>query len=139
MRITRESAFAGIVRVLAERSTCTRKHVGALIVRDKRIIATGYNGSPSGLPHCEDVGCLVGPDGGCLRTIHAEQNSIAFASRYGIATDGAELWTSVAPCLPCAKLIINAGIRRVVYLEDYRDHSGLELLSAARVETAFQR
>jgi dCMP deaminase len=107
--------------------------VGAVIARDGRIISTGYVGAPSGLPHCLDVGCQTGPDGGCTRTVHAEANAIAVASRYGTRTNGAVLYCTHGPCNPCAKLIINAGILRVAYEHAYRDGSGTALLIQAGV------
>lgn len=132
-RISRETAFARIVRTLEERSTCTRRKVGALIVLEGRILSTGYAGSPAGLGHCLELGCLVGPDGGCQRTIHAEANAIAFAAHHGIALKGGELWCSLTPCLSCAKLIVNSGISRVHALEEYRDAAGVELLQSAKI------
>lgn len=137
MRITREEMLHEIVLSVSKRSTCTRRSVGAIIVRDGRILSMGYNGAPSGLPHCLDVGCLMNsePGGGCSRTQHAEANAIAFAARHGIVTSGTHLWTSVSPCLSCAKLIINAGIERVVCIEPYRDDSGLKLLTSAGIQT----
>ena len=122
-RISRDEMLAQMVRLVAQRSTCQRRQVGALIVREGRILATGYVGSPVGRPHCLDVGCLTGPDGGCLLTLHAESNVIAFAARHGITVNGADLWCSLTPCLPCAKLILNSGIKRLFYLERYRDDS----------------
>lgn len=132
-RISRESMLSQMVQIAAERSTCLRRKVGSLIVLDGRILSTGYAGSARGLPHCLDVGCLVGPDGGCLRTIHAEMNAIAFAARYGIRVEGADLWCSLTPCLACAKLIINSGIKRLIALDDYRDTSGSHLLNDAGI------
>lgn len=132
-RISREEMFAEIVQSVAKRSTCSRRRVGALIVRDGRILSTGYNGAPSGLPHCLDAGCIIGPDGGCIRTQHAEANAIAYAARAGISTDGAQLYTTISPCLACAKVIINAGIMEVTSLIAYRDHSGIDLLQDAGV------
>lgn len=132
-RITRRDMLSDIARVVSRRSTCPRKSVGAIIVREGRVLSMGYNGTPSGLPHCHDVGCLVGPDGGCTRAQHAEANAIAFAARHGIATNGAELWTTLSPCPSCAKLIINAGITDVYFMEQYRLREGLDLLVSAKV------
>jgi len=134
MRISREETLSQIVKTVALRTTCPRRAVGALIVREGRILSTGYNGSPAGLAHCYDVGCLVGPNGGCIRTVHAEINAIAFAARVGIAVHLATLWTTVAPCLACAKLIINSGITEVISIEEYRDSAGRDLLEEARVK-----
>lgn len=127
-RIPREEMFMRMAELLAERSTCTRAKVGALLVRDNHIISTGYVGAPSGADHCLDVGCLIGPHGGCIRTVHAESNVLAFACKEGICTKGSTLYVTLSPCLDCAKQLINAGIERVVYLTQYRDISGIQLL-----------
>ncbi len=112
--------FMGITLEVARRSTCNRAQVGAIIVRDKRILTTGYNGSPTGLPHCTEAGCLI-VNGHCVRTLHAEQNAIIQAALHGVSTDGATIYVTHQPCLICAKMIINAGISRVVYGGDYPD------------------
>jgi len=114
--------------VWSKRGTCNRKAVGAVISRDTRIVATGYVGSPPGEPHCLDAGCLIGPSGGCERTQHAEANAIAFAARNGIRIGGCEMYTTLSPCLPCAKLILAAGIDKLFYLVQYRDNAGLDYL-----------
>ncbi|MCO5760313.1 MAG: deaminase [Chromatiaceae bacterium] len=116
------------------RSTCERNNVGALIVLDGRPLSVGYNGAPAGLAHCQDIGCLIDSSGGCIRTQHAEANAIAWAARKGIAVEGATLYVTLSPCLPCAKLIINAGIARVVYLSPYRDSTGVDYLRMAGVQ-----
>lgn len=126
-----------IAQILAMRGTCRRAKVGAVIVKDNRIISTGYVGSPAGMPHCTDVGCEFGPDGGCIRTAHAEANAVAFAAKNGISVDGATLYCTLSSCYTCAKLIINAGIKHVVYLHDYRDTKGVNLLQAAGVEVRY--
>jgi dCMP deaminase len=129
--------LAQMVGIAAQRSTCIRKQVGALIVLDGRILSTGYAGAPKGLPHCLDVGCIINSvDGGCMRTAHAESNAIAFAARHGIRVEGADLWCSLTPCLMCAKLLVNSGIRQVFALQTYRDSSGIELLHAAKIEVS---
>lgn len=128
-RITRDQMLMEMAISASKRSTCARKHVGAILAVEGRPISVGYAGAPSGLPHCLDHGCLPGPDGGCIRTQHAEANAIAFAARKGIATEGATLYTTVSPCLACAKLIINAGIIEVMYLDLYRNREGLDLFS----------
>jgi dCMP deaminase len=133
-RISRDTMLATILETVSLRSTCTRAKVGALIVLDGRILSTGYAGSPSHLPHCLDVGCLPGIDSGCTRTIHAEQNVIAFAARHGIKVEGADLWCTYSPCLMCAKLIINSGIKRAYYVKRYRIVDGLDLLEEAGIE-----
>lgn len=119
--------------ITSSRGTCTRASVGCVIAKDGRIISTGYVGAPSGLPHCTAVGCEPGPDGGCIRTVHAEANAIAFGARHGISTDGADLYCTHSPCASCAKLIINAGIVRVVYEHEYRIRGGINLLRMAGV------
>lgn len=113
--------------VVSQRATCLRRKVGAVIVRDKRILTTGYNGSPPGMPHCTDVGCQI-VEGHCIRTIHAEQNAIAQAALHGISTQGATIYVSAAPCINCAKLLIAAGVERVVYADKYTDSYGEEIL-----------
>lgn len=132
-RISRDQMLMEMAITASKRSTCSRKHVGAIIARDGRVISIGYAGAPSGMPHCMDHGCLQGADGGCIRTQHAEANAIAFAARKGIATERATLYTTVSPCLVCAKLIINAGIEQVWYLERYRKTEGINLLSEAEI------
>ena len=106
--------FLGIAREVATRSTCPRAQVGAVIVRDKRIIATGYNGSAPLEPHCSDVGCLV-VDDHCVRTIHAEENALISCARFGIATEGARLYSSMEPCHRCRIRMLNAGITLWMY------------------------
>jgi dCMP deaminase len=112
--------FMGIAAQVATRSTCDRKHVGAVIVREKMILATGYNGSLRGLEHCDDVGHLM-QDGHCVRTVHAEANAIVQAARNGVRSEGASIYVTASPCFSCFKLIANAGIGRVVFGEFYRD------------------
>ena len=122
--------FFDIMKMVGTRSTCDRGRAGAVIVRDRRILSTGYAGSPIGVAHCDDVGhemhTVVHDDGHesehCIRTTHAEQNAIAQAARSGIALDGATIYIRMTPCYTCAKIIINSGIVRVVCLNDY--HAG---------------
>ena len=104
--------------------TCDRKHVGAIITRQGRCVSWGYNGAPPGLPHCQHLGD-VKP---CTNATHAEANALAFAARSGISTESGTLYVTVSPCDVCARLLIAAGIERVVYAEEYRDTSGIELL-----------
>jgi len=104
----------------ATRSTCPRKKVGAVIVRDKTVLSTGYNGSIRGAPHCTDVGCLM-EDDHCVRTVHAEANAIVQAARNGIRLEDAHIYVTASPCFSCFKLIVNAGIRVVHFGEFYRD------------------
>src|SRR5690606_28969976 len=129
MRIGRDALLMEMARLLAKRSTCTRRQVGALAAIEGRVLATGYNGVPSGQIHCISRGyCVTGKDGGCQESVHAEANLVAFAAKHGIPLRGATVYTTCAPCIDCAKLLINAGIVRVVYGESYRDPRGLELL-----------
>ncbi len=116
-----------IAQTVATRATCPRKQVGAVIVQDRRIIATGYNGSLPGQPHCHDAGCDM-QDGHCVRTVHAEANAILQAAAYGVSTLGAGLYTTAVPCWPCYKLIANAGIGDVFYSDEYRLDPRLEAL-----------
>lgn len=109
-----------IARQVATRSTCDRKHVGAVIVRDRMILTTGYNGSIRGLPHCDDVGHLM-EEGHCVRTTHAEANALVQAARNGVSVDGAGIYVTASPCFGCFKLIANAGLIRIVFGEFYRD------------------
>ena len=112
--------FMNIAREVATRSTCHRKNVGAVIVRDKSILSTGYNGSIRGTPHCDDAGHdMVG--GHCVRTVHAEANALVQAARHGIQLEGGEIYVTASPCFNCFKLIANAGLRTIHYGEFYRD------------------
>lgn len=137
-RASWDEYFMGIARQVSTRSTCDRKHVGALIVKRRMILATGYNGSIAGLDHCDDVGHLI-ENGHCVRTVHAEANAIVQAARSGTSLEGAEIYVTASPCFGCFKLIANAGIRRVVFGEFYRDQKiyefaralGMELVEAA--------
>ena len=128
MRISRQDMFTDIIKVLAQRSTCSTRRVGALLAKDNRIISTGYNGPPKGAPHCDEVGCQKDKEGACIRTVHAEANVIAFAAKHGIVSEGSTLYTTMAPCFTCAKLIINAGIVAVYYVREYRLKDGIEAL-----------
>jgi len=132
-RVDWHTYFMNIARQVATRATCERKHVGAVIVRDRTILSTGYNGSIRGLDHCEDVGCVI-EDGHCVSTVHAEANAILQAARNGVAIGGAELYTTASPCWPCFKLIANAGIVRVYYGEFYRDEKSLRVAREAGIE-----
>lgn len=133
MRAGWNEYFMGIAHQAATRSTCLRKKVGAVIVRDKTILSTGYNGSIRGLAHCEDVGCMI-EDGHCVATVHAEANAIIQAAKNGVAIDGAELYTSASPCWGCFKLIANSGIRRIYYGEFYQDERSREVASRLGIE-----
>lgn len=133
--------FMEIVELIKERSTCLRRQVGALIVNDKRILATGYNGAPTGCSHCEEVGCLreklqipSGQRHELCRALHAEQNAIVQAALYGISVQGGTLYVTHQPCVMCAKMAINAGIKRIVYKGEYPDELSRELLEEAGIE-----
>lgn len=125
--------FMNIAHEVAKRSTCERAQVGAVIVRNKRILTTGYNGSPRGLPHCNEAGCLM-DNGHCVRTLHAEQNAIIQAALHGVITEAATIYVTHQPCFICAKTIINAGISEIVYDKEYRDDRSLDFLQQAGVK-----
>ena len=132
--------FMDITRRVATRSTCLRRAVGAILVHDKRIIASGYNGGPSGLAHCLDIGCLrekLGIPSGqkheLCRGIHAEQNAIIQAARYGVSIEGSVLYCTTQPCTQCTKMLINAGITEIVYAEGYPDDLARELLEESGI------
>ncbi len=133
--------FMDIVDIIKNRSTCLRRQVGAVIVQDKRILATGYNGAPSGCRHCEEVGCLreqlkipSGERHELCRASHAEQNAIVQAAKHGVSIDGATIYVTAQPCVICSKLIINAGISRIVYSGSYPDKLSMELLQEAGIK-----
>jgi dCMP deaminase len=125
-RVDWHTYFMNIAAQVATRSTCDRKHVGAVIVRDKTILSTGYNGSIRGMPHCDDVGHDLENDH-CVATIHAEANAILQAAKNGVMIDGAELYTTASPCWTCFKLIANAGLKAIYYGEFYRDRKSLAI------------
>ena len=109
----------GVARAAARRSTCDRAQVGSVIVKENRILSTGYNGSPSGQPHCLDVGHLM-EDGHCIRTIHGEMNSVLMAARHGVAIEGAKVYVTHFPCYHCLKSLVDAGIKEICYSQAYR-------------------
>jgi len=130
-----------VAEVVARRSTCLRRNIGAVVVKDKRILSTGYNGAPTGLPHCAEVGCLrerLGVPSGeryeICRGLHAEQNALLQAARHGISLEGSTIYSTTEPCGTCAKMLINAGIRRIVYMEPFPDGLSRELLAGAKVQ-----
>jgi len=125
--------FMNMARQASTRSTCARKHVGAVIVRDKTILSTGYNGSIRGMPHCDEAGHEMEGDH-CVATIHAEANAIIQAARNGVSINGAEMYTTASPCWSCFKLIANAGIRRIYYGEFYRDERSLRVAGLTGIE-----
>lgn len=134
-RVSWDEYFMNIAHEVATRATCDRKHVGAVIVRDKSILTTGYNGSIRGLGHCNEEGHLM-EDGHCVRTIHAEANAVIHAARHGVCIEGASIYVTASPCFNCFKLLANAGITRIVFGEFYRDarifefaqHLGIDLV-----------
>jgi dCMP deaminase len=132
-RVSWDRYFMNLAVQAATRSTCPRKAVGAVIVRDRAVLATGYNGSIRGLPHCTDVGCLM-VSGHCVRTVHAEANAILQAAKHGVRLDGAEIYVTASPCWDCFKLVANAGINRVLYGEFYRDERIIEFAREAGID-----
>jgi dCMP deaminase len=138
-----EEYFVDITHLVAKRSTCLRRQVGAILVKDKKILATGYNGAPSRLEHCLDTGCLrekLGIPSGerveLCRGLHAEQNAIIQAAYHGVRIQGATLYTTLHPCIICSKMIINAGIERIVYEEGYSDKLAEKMLKESRIKVA---
>ena len=132
--------FLSITKEVAKRSTCLRRQVGAILVMDKHILTTGYNGAPSGLQHCLDIGCLreqlkvpPGERHELCRGLHAEMNALLQASRYGIKISGATLYTTTYPCSLCAKMLVTAGIQRIVTITDYPDPLAKDILSMAKI------
>jgi dCMP deaminase len=132
-RASWDEYFMNIARVVSSRSTCDRKFVGAVIVRDKTILSTGYNGSIRGMPHCTEVGHMM-EDGHCVATIHAESNAILQAAKNGVAIDGASIYVTASPCWNCFKQVANAGIRRIVYGEFYRDNRIFDVAKQLNIE-----
>lgn len=135
-----DAYFMQLAQLVATRSTCLRRKVGAVLVKDKHVISSGYNGAPRGLSHCRELGCLREQQGvpsgerhELCRATHAEANVIIQAAFHGVATAGATLYCTTAPCTICAKMLINAGVKRVVYQDGYPDKLGLEMLEQAGV------
>ncbi len=141
-RLSWDQYFMRIATLVADRATCTRAKIGAVIVKDKNVIATGYNGSPAGHPHCTDVGCLIyvsrNPDGeeeeNCFRTIHAEINAIAQAAKHGVEINDADIYITASPCYHCLKTLMNTGIRRIFYLKPYKIDRIEPLLVNSKIE-----
>lgn len=140
LRPTWDEYFMEIVELIKTRSTCLRRQVGALIVKDKRILATGYNGAPMGCKHCTQVGCLrqqLGIPSGerheLCRGIHAEQNAIIQAAYSGVSVKGGTLYVTTQPCILCAKMIVNAGIRKIIFKGDYPDDLAMSILREAEI------
>lgn len=135
-RISWHEYFMAQAKLISLRGTCTRLYVGSVITRDRRVIAGGYNGSISGDAHCLDVGCKV-VNGHCIRTIHAEQNALMQCAKFGVPTQGAEIYVTHFPCLHCTKLLIQAGIQHIYYETPYRmDEYAVQLLQQANVGTS---
>lgn len=132
-RASWDEYFMSIAQVVATRSTCDRKFVGAVIVRNKTILSTGYNGSIRGLPHCSEVGHMM-EDGHCVATIHAETNAILQAARNGVMIEGASIYVTASPCWNCFKQLANAGIMRICYGEFYRDQRSLTVAPNVGIE-----
>lgn len=132
-RVDWHTYFMNLARQASTRSTCARKHVGAVIVRDKTVLSTGYNGSIRGMPHCDDVGHMM-ENGHCVATVHAEANAIIQAAKNGVRIDGSELYTTASPCWNCFQLIANAGIRAVYFGEFYRERRSIEIARELGIE-----
>ncbi|PLX98949.1 MAG: cytidine deaminase [Desulfuromonas sp.] len=136
-----EEYFMDIAKLVAKRSTCLRRQVGAVIVKDKNILATGYNGTPSGITHCSETGCLreqlkipSGERHELCRGLHAEQNVIVQAAKHGINIDGSTLYCTSSPCIICSKMIINSGIKEIVYLDGYPDILSKDILAESEID-----
>ena len=153
-RLSWDDYFMDITRLVSKRSTCLRRHVGAVIVRDKKILSTGYNGAPRGLAHCEEVGCLrekmgipSGQNQELCRGLHAEQNAIIQAAVSGVSIEGSQIYSVTQPCVVCAKMIINSGIKKVVFQDAYPDtlaelmldEAGIELMQVGLIKIAIPR
>jgi dCMP deaminase len=132
-RASWEIYFMNIAKQVATRSTCDRKYVGAVIVRDKTILSTGYNGSIRGMPHCDEVGHMM-ENNHCVATIHAEANAILQAAKNGVCIDGAEIYITASPCWNCFKMMANAGIKKIYYGEFYRDERIFETAKKLGIE-----
>ena len=132
--------FMQITHLVARRSTCLRRQVGGVIVKDKRILATGYNGAPRGMKHCEETGCLreqmqipSGERHELCRGLHAEQNAIIQAALYGVSIEESQLYTTHQPCVLCVKMIINAGVKQIYYTDGYPDELAAQMLDEAGI------
>jgi dCMP deaminase len=140
MRKSWDNYFMAIAQLVAERSTCLRRTVGAIIVKDKRILATGYNGAPSGVAHCSEVGCLretlnipAGERHEICRGIHAEQNAIIQAATFGVNISGGIIYTTHQPCFICTKMLINAHIIKIIFQKEYPDELAIAMLKEAQI------
>lgn len=140
-RKSKDTYFGEIADLVSSRSTCLRNQVGAVIVKDSQILSTGYNGAPKGLPHCDEVGCIreeMGLKSGerheLCRGLHAEQNAIIQAAYHGVSVKGGKIYVTTKPCSICTKMIINAGIEEIIYIEEYDDRLAAELLSQSNLK-----
>jgi dCMP deaminase len=124
--LLKDQVFLNIAKELMRMGTCTHLKVGAVLVKDGRIISTGWNGNPKGMPHCDDIGCTVDKTGHCISTLHAELNAVVWAARAGVPIDGSVLYTTDYPCYQCTKIILASGIKRVCYLRDYGTKESVE-------------
>ncbi len=132
-RCSWDEYFMAIAEKVATRSTCDRKHVGCVLVRDKMILSTGYNGSIRGLDHCDDAGHLM-EDGHCVRTVHAEANAIVQSARNGVRIEGASCYVTASPCWACFRMLANAGVSRICFGEFYRDPRAIEYSERLGIE-----
>ena len=140
-RPSNDEYFMDMAELVSTRSTCLRRKVGAVIVKDKRVLSTGYNGSPKGTRHCEELGCIreqlkipSGKRNELCRGVHEEQNAVTQAAYFGVSVNGATIYTTTFPCSMCAKILINAGIKEIVYNEGYIDDLSKTLLSETDIE-----
>jgi dCMP deaminase len=139
-RPSNDEYFMEMAQLVSSRSTCLRRKVGAVIVKEKRVLSTGYNGSPKGTEHCEQTGCIrvqlnvpSGTRHELCRGVHAEQNAVTQAAYFGVSVNGASIYTTTYPCSMCAKILINAGIREIIYSEGYADELSKKLLEEAHI------
>ena len=140
-RPSNDEYFMEMAELVSSRSTCLGRRVGAVIVKEKRVLSTGYNGSPKGTKHCEELGCIrvkmnvpSGTRHELCRGVHAEQNAVTQAAYFGVSVDGATIYTTTYPCSMCAKILINAGIKEIVYSEGYADDLSKDLLGEAGIK-----
>jgi len=140
-RPSNDEYFMEMAQLVSSRSTCLRRKVGAVIVKEKRVLSTGYNGSPKGTKHCEELGCIrvklnvpSGTRHELCRGVHAEQNAVTQAAYFGVSVDGATIYITTYPCSMCAKILINAGIKEIIYSEGYADDLSKDLLEEAGIE-----
>jgi|TARA_Y100000310_G_scaffold91835_1_gene89323 dCMP deaminase len=132
-RASWEEYFMNIAKQVASRSTCERKHIGSVIVRDKTILSTGYNGSIRGMPHCDEAGHMM-ENGHCVATIHAEANAILQAAKNGVMISNSEIYITASPCWTCFKMLANAGIKKIYYGEFYRDERIFDVAKKLGIE-----